>query len=170
MKLPKHLTKKVLEISGEPIRFSQNRKTRAKRDRPWIALSSVQTAFSVLVEIPVMVHSESNLRGHWAKRLRRKHEQWAACHAGFAKLTRPILPSEGIWSICLTRLYCPPGKPFDESALPDAFKGIQDWVADWMIPGMPIGIADGDRRLRWSYAQQKSSKVGIRIAIRKVLV
>lgn len=162
MKIPKHMTRKVLEVSGQPIPFGQNNKTRQKRDQPWVAVSFAQDGPRTVATVPIILANEMNRRGyHWAKRMRLKHEQWTGCRIAFAGQKPPALPL----LVTLTRFYAGRGKPWDESALPDGFKAVQDWIADWLIPGLPIGIADGDHRISWLYRQEKSERVGIRVEI-----
>jgi hypothetical protein len=46
-------------------------------------------------------------------------------------------------------------RSLDGDNLPNAFKSITDDIADFLIPGLPRGHADGDSRLEWQYSQEK---------------
>jgi hypothetical protein len=54
--------------------------------------------------------------------------------------------------------------PMDFDNLVYSFKGIRDAVAEKILPGLPPGRADGDKRLEWKYSQEKGL-YGIRIEI-----
>lgn len=63
--------------------------------------------------------------------------------------------------IQLTRLS---PRMLDSDNLQGALKYIRDSVADYLIPGLQPGRADGDTRLSWSYSQEKAKTKGIRIS------
>lgn len=54
--------------------------------------------------------------------------------------------------------------PMDFDNLVYSMKGIRDAVAEKILPGLPSGRADGDKRLEWKYGQEKGL-YGIRIEI-----
>ena len=45
-----------------------------------------------------------------------------------------------------------------------SMKFFRDAIADLILPGMPPGRADGDKRITWDYKQEKGS-YGVRIEI-----
>lgn len=109
--------------------------------------------YSFTLALPVI--SENNACEHWRVRHKRskhqKNEIWAFLHQ-----EKPILPMP--CHVLLIRLS---PRQLDSDNLQGAFKYIRDAVADYLIPGLRPGRADGDDRIQWSYQQQKSSLKGI---------
>jgi hypothetical protein len=106
---------------------------------------------------PIPTISESNACEHWRKRHKRtvqqKKQVWAYLSEEQPMLTLPC----HIHLIRLSPRY------LDHDNLPGSFKHVIDAIADYIIPGLKPGRADGDSRLSWSYSQEKSKKKGIRV-------
>jgi len=46
----------------------------------------------------------------------------------------------------------------DDDNLRIALKYIRDSVAEIIIPDLPLGMADGDKRIKWEYEQEKMAE------------
>lgn len=144
------------------IDFGLNKATRARQIKPWVESNIVQHASRIVADIPVEICNELNRPGyHWAKRMRLKHEQWTGLRVTFAGVSPPPLPV----TVVLWRLYAGAGKPWDSDGLPGGFKSMRDWLADWLIPGLPTGVADSDERITWRYGQERSDRCGVRVEV-----
>ncbi len=60
----------------------------------------------------------------------------------------------------------------EEENLRMSFKYIKDYIADFLIPGLARGRADGDKRIKWDYGQEKGKpkQYSIRIEILPYIV
>lgn len=97
------------------------------------------------IHLPVRTVSESNVRGHWAKRARRAKEQRKAARI----LVRASLAG-GRWDgQVIIRLTRHGPRELDSDNLAGALKAVRDGVAD------ALEIDDGSKRLRWEYAQAR---------------
>jgi len=127
----------------------------------------------IMWEIPLTTVSEANSSEHWSKSSKRHRQQQFFIRAMFHGLKEEIpLPCK----ITLTRLN---SRGLDKSEnLPMAFKYIKDEIALCIFPEYRKsyvakngkikqikGRGDEDVRLNWDYAQEKSSRMGIRIEI-----
>lgn len=54
---------------------------------------------------------------------------------------------------------------WDETNYIYSCKGVQDSIADLLIPGLAPGRADGSKDITWVYKQEKSKIKGVRIQI-----
>lgn len=100
---------------------------------------------AMLVLLPIRTVSESNARGHWAKRAGRAKAQrftvTLALRARLAKLTAPL-------TVMLTRVA---PRALDDDNLRGALKAVRDGVAD------ALGIDDRDPRVTYAYAQRRGT-------------
>lgn len=112
-----------------------------------------------IIEIPMRLMSEANTHQHWRKKYERtKRQQKAVKLMWLAQRPSIGLP-------CKVVLIRKGPRELDFSNLVYAFKGVQDSVADLIIPGLAPGQADGPNRgIEWGYAQEKGL-YGIRIEI-----
>ena len=105
--------------------------------------------------------SEANSSEHWTKKNKRHKSQkkfirlWSLEN----NIKSTILPC----IVRLTRLA--PGMLDEDDNLRMAFKWIKDFIADEILPGQAPGRADSDKRITWTYAQEKSPIYAIRIEI-----
>ncbi|HLT41931.1 MAG TPA: hypothetical protein VKZ95_04435, partial [Sphingobacteriaceae bacterium] len=98
---------------------------------------------------------------HWATKNRRSRIQRGIISLKWNSSAPEInLPCE------VTLIRCA-NKELDEDNLAIAFKGIRDHVADFLIPGLNKGQADGDPRITWVYGQEFSKIRGVRIRIKE---
>jgi hypothetical protein len=103
--------------------------------------------------------SEANTHQHWRKKYERTKRQTNAVKLVWGS-QRPSVAIP-----CRVRLVRTGRRELDFSNLVYAFKGIQDAVADLIIPGLAPGQADGPNRgIEWSYGQE-IGLYGIRIEI-----
>lgn len=124
------------------------------------------------VELELKTISEANAREFWRVRAGRRADQREIVRKALcdAFVTRPIFDlvadRAGLTRLAqvvvlLTRIA--PGELDPDENLPMSFKAIKDEIADW------LGLkSDRDRRVRWRYGQERSSKgvYKIRIEIR----
>lgn len=110
-------------------------------------------------EIPIRTISEANTSEHWTKRrLRRKSQQF------FVRLSymRYVKDLQLPCKILITRIG-PRRLDFDN--LCSSQKGVVDALCDCIIPGLAPGRADGDERIKISYAQEIGKCLAVRIEI-----
>lgn len=118
------------------------------------------------VTLPVIVRSEANSRGatwHAKAKRTKTHRMVAAMHvktfAGLIELVasgRPIV-------VTFTRIKAKGQRDYDDDNIQAAFKATRDGVAD------ALGLNDNDKRITWTYAQERAApplgRAGIRIEI-----
>ena len=117
----------------------------------------IQISFSGRLTIP----SIANRPGHWVKRyhLFRTHRLlitslWRA-HEKKKKIDLPC-------TVTITRAS---SHALDDDNLIYACKAIRDTVADLVLPGLASGQADGDKRIRWEYTQEKSKVPMVKVEV-----
>ena len=132
----------------------------------WVRTDVEEKPLRWTVWVPIRVVSESNRKGHGILAYKRAQEQRAGLKIAFNQIViRPAVPCR----IRLVRLYRPQDHSIDkDDNLPASFKAIKDWIADYLIPGKPPGIADGSPLLAWDYDQETKPHVGVRIEIRSI--
>lgn len=98
--------------------------------------------------LPIKTVSESNKTNeHWTlKQKRHKLQKYIVYNT--LDLKEIKLP-------CLVKLTRLAPKKLDDDNLVSSFKWIRDAVAEKLIPGLQTGIADGDPRIQWNYAQER---------------
>lgn len=115
----------------------------------------------IKVSISLRVRSPNELNAmHWSKRHKntKVQKQLTRFH-----LNNVMAKSEGLpCTVKLTR-YGP--RKLDYDNLLGAFKAIRDEVADYLIPGLAPGQADGDERITWQYEQESAKSHGYEIEI-----
>ena len=100
--------------------------------------------------------SEANNTDHWTKKAARKKLQQHIIKIAWLKDPPSIQ-----WP-CKVRLIRIASRGLDVGDnLPMAFKGIRDFLADLMLPGLAPGIADSSPMIEWEYDQKKGSPMGI---------
>ena len=105
----------------------------------------------IKLKFPVKIYSEANIREHWTKGYKRKKEQrWAI--QSYLKISLKEPPSLPV-TVHLTRIA--PRLLDSQDNLRSAFKGVIDTIADYLIPGLAPGRADGDERIQWTFQQKK---------------
>lgn len=112
-------------------------------------------------QINIKTVSEANCFEHWRKKHDRHKAQkrfirlWAI-ENNIGRLKLPL-------TVKLTRFA--PGMLDEDDNLRMALKYCKDYIADSIIPGLAAGRADGDKRIKWEYNQERSSIYAIRIEI-----
>ena len=109
--------------------------------------------------LPIKTVSESNQRGHWAKKARRARQQRDAAYL----VIRSAISAGGLpdglpehRTIFLTRIS---PRKLDSDNLSSSLKAVRDGVAD------ALGIDDGDERFEWRYAQERGKVYSVRVEI-----
>ena len=108
---------------------------------------------------PITTFSESNSLQHWRTKHARAKKQ--------KKLVRLILSADEPSfllpvKIIVTRLS---SRSLDIDNLGGALKYVIDGVADYILPGLAPGRADGDKRISWELKQEKSKEKGVKIEV-----
>lgn len=109
-------------------------------------------------EIEVQTVSETNQRGHWAKKAERAKLQRGIGKVWTQQWVNDLPPKP--WRVTLTRIG---RRRLDTGNVPAAMKAVQDGICD------ALQIDDGDEAHEWCYRQQtrKPSEgacgVGVRI-------
>ena len=103
----------------------------------------------LLVKVPIRLRSEANLQEHWSKKHKRKKDIKRAILIALAGVEKPSLPCY----ITLTRIAPRSLDSADNMGM--ACKSAIDTVADWLIPGLAPGRADGDPELKFELKQKK---------------
>lgn len=113
----------------------------------------------VRIEAICSIPSIANEYHHWSKRhvLFKTQRMLILCEWRKQK-TKPSLP-------CIVTLTRIAPRSLDEDNLAYAFKGIRDFIADELIPGLAKGRADGDSRIQWRYKQEKGKIQKVRVEI-----
>jgi len=88
------------------------------------------------------------LQEHWSKKHRRKKDVQRAILFALNPIKKPPLPCH----ITLTRIA---PRELDIDNLATALKSSIDTVADWLIPGLAPGRADGDSKIMFTWDQKK---------------
>lgn len=116
----------------------------------------------IKIEIPIKIQS-INIKSHWAKSYIKNKKAQAAILYFITPHNRPPLP-------CLVTLTRIAPREFDYDNLVSSFKNTRDTIADWLIPGLAPGRADGDKRITWEYKQEKRNpkEHALRIEIKKM--
>ncbi|GAB3773802.1 hypothetical protein GCM10028796_46950 [Ramlibacter monticola] len=103
------------------------------------------------MRIPLRTVSAPNVREHHMARARRvKRERFAV---GMVLNTVKEVPS--VPCVVLLQRVGPYGRKLDDDNLRGAMKAARDEVARW------LGCDDGDERIRWVYAQERSRNWGV---------
>jgi len=113
--------------------------------------------WSFTITVPIQVRSEANCREHWAKKMRRKHEQQAELNAAFI-FSPYMMDGSGTMPVVVTLTHI--GAKMDDDNLANAFKGVRDWIA-----ATALGIDDGDSRVTWRYEQRRDNPGGVEVRI-----
>lgn len=101
------------------------------------------------IQVPILVVSEANQRGHWAKTYARKKTQQAVTAAMLVKAEREVGMPDFPVSVQLTRYG--PGV-LDSDGLTGAFKHVRDSIAKF------YQVDDGDKRWQWLPPKQEKAK------------
>jgi hypothetical protein len=98
------------------------------------------------------------LRTHWAKRRCRNQK--------LAIVLKSELNKHNIKLPCIITFIRQSPRKLDYDNLVMAFKFVRDFIADYLIPGKGLGVADSDPRITWLYEQEKAISKGFLIQIK----
>lgn len=110
------------------------------------------------ITLPLHTVSESNARGHWAKRARRAKDQRETTLMVLANAKRRIeLP-------CVVTITRVAPRALDDDNLRGATKAVRDGVADF------LGVNDRNPLVVWKYAQERGAPktCAVRVEIQEV--
>ena len=119
---------------------------------------------TINIHLPITTYSEANKKEGWrikAKRTKSQRgdaEMLTNAHIGMHSARDKIRKSSHI-TIHMTRLIAKGRVELDTDNLQRALKAIRDGIAD------ALQIDDGDRKLTWAYAQEKSKEAGVNVQI-----
>lgn len=106
-----------------------------------------------------------NRQEHWTARHKRnkrnKRLLWAHWVSSNTKPQPPCI-------VRIQRCFCSKSKEMDSDNMISASKNLRDCIADLLIPGLPPGRADGDKRITWQYSQASAKYNCIRILIEEI--
>jgi hypothetical protein len=109
--------------------------------------------------IPIRLVSEANNHDHWAKKYTRQKKQQQRVKLEWLHLRPNIkLP-------CEIHLIRHGPKPLDDDNMVHSCKAVRDQIADCILPGMYLGVADSHPQLIWKYSQKLSKTYGLQIDI-----
>ncbi len=103
-----------------------------------------------IIELPLRIPSTTNLREHWAAKMRR-----ARAHRR-AMIVVPPQPLP-----CIVALIRIAPRRLDNDNAVAAMKHVRDGIAT------RLGVDDADPRVQWQYGQVKEREYGLRIEIRQ---
>lgn len=104
----------------------------------------------IIIKIPIRLISEANNTDFWRVKWKRKKNNELLLKSYF---NHAKVKAEPPCDVTLCRIA--PRELDEEDNLRTAFKPIKDWIADRIIPGLAPGRADGDKRIKWHYTQEK---------------
>jgi len=127
----------------------------------------------IVWQLPLRTCDETNAYEHRAVKTRRHRQQQFFIRQLFLHESRPIeLPC----TVKMVRLS--PGTMDEEDNLRMAFKWIKDEIGACLCPSKSVvyvtkkgktrenkGHADGDKRIKWEYGQEKARTLSVRIEI-----
>lgn len=115
--------------------------------------------------------SEANLREHWTKRHARHNVQQNLIDAYMTRHVHYIYPDLTKLMPCTITLTRISPRALDEDNYLYSQKTIRDALAGHLIPGKAKGRADGDKRLKFKYAQVKGKvrEYALKVEIEKII-
>ena len=133
-------------MSKENILGKESESLRMKSSNP---SNECSTSSTLLVTVPIRLRSTGNLRLHWSKLHKIKKDISRAILFHLQTHKKPSLPC----TITLTRIA--PRSLDRADNLGMSCKVPIDVIADWLIPGLAPGRADGDPQLTFRIEQRK---------------
>jgi hypothetical protein len=116
----------------------------------------------MIITLPIRIRSEANLHEHWRKHHARHKLQKMLIESAFRNakpnLNLPII-------VTMTRIA---PRAIDDDNLAYSLKHCRDVIANIIIPGLAMGRADADPRIKWEYGQEKGipKEYGLKIEVR----
>lgn len=103
----------------------------------------------------MMLESEANMNDHWTRKAKRTKKQKFVVTAFLkAYLKKAFAP-------CVVKFTRYSPRPYDNDNIIPAFKYVRDAVSEYILGQVDnkvyrAGRADGDKRIRWEYRQEKT--------------
>ena len=110
--------------------------------------------------IPIRLVSP-NVSEHWRVKHKRNKLHAMLIRSELSKVAKPALPC----SVTLTRRGV---GQMDADNCIYACKPARDTIADWLLPGLAAGRADGDERITWHYKQEQGYPYALIIEINSI--
>ena len=101
----------------------------------------------MIVTMPIKIESIANKREHWRVRAHRAALQRNGVHLSL-KVNASVRPPVPPLVVTLTRIA---PRELDSDNLAIGFKSVRDGIADW------LGVNDNNKRITWSYAQERGA-------------
>ncbi len=95
---------------------------------------------------------------HWTKTRKRNKLHALLIRSELSKTQKATLP-------CTVTFTRQSPMEMDDDNFRYSLKAAKDCVADWLVPGLAPGRADGDKRINWHYKQEKGHPFKLMIEI-----
>lgn len=114
----------------------------------------------MIITIPIRIQSP-NVTEHWRVKHKRNKLHAMLIRSELSKVAKPALPCV----VILTRRGI--GR-MDFDNVVYSLKPARDTLADWLLPGMAAGRADGDERITWHYKQEQGYPYALIVEINSI--
>lgn len=112
------------------------------------------------ITIPIRIQSP-NVTEHWRVKHKRNKLHAMLIRSELSKVAKPALP-------CTVTLMRRGIGQMDFDNVVYALKPARDTLADWLLPGLAAGRADGDERITWHYKQEQGYPYALIIEINSI--
>lgn len=102
------------------------------------------------IRVPIRLVSEANNTDHWRVKHKRKKKIKELLDLYWPKDFDVVLP-------CTIELIRVAPRRLDFDNLVNSMKGVRDYCADKLSPGLQAGRADDDERMTWRYSQERGN-------------
>lgn len=107
------------------------------------------------LDINLEIQSPNAAANHWGKR----HTMNIRNRNLLGKIWLTVQPKPQVPCVVfIKRLFCSKQKEYDFVNYVAACKGIQDILADLLIPGLKPGRADSSKDIHWDFQQERSNR------------
>jgi hypothetical protein len=132
------------------------RRCKVVKPAPMLPFAQWRSFGTVELQLPMRTVSEANMREHWRAKAGRVKAQRQVVKMALDGHVPMEFRRMYLYRVTLTRLA---PRTLDGDNLQRSFKAVRDEVAAC------IGLDDGDRRITWEYAQERSPAYGVRVRV-----